>query len=118
MPGLCRASFFVNRRRRRELAGGATLGAGGEFGGIGSANHIGAAAVSFQLGFILPLAAVCPCMVLVPGPHLLNGMTDLVQGQHDQYVPRLAVCAGGGASHLQRNRGGRGQLKVQEAVRR
>ena len=25
--------------------------------------------------------AVCPCMVLVPGPHFLNGIIDLVHGQ-------------------------------------
>src|SRR4029077_14428977 len=25
--------------------------------------------------------AVCPCMVLVPGPHVLNGALDLVEGR-------------------------------------
>src|SRR6266853_358526 len=41
------------------------------------AGIIGALAVRYQLSSSLRLVAVCPCMVLVPGPHVLNGMMDL-----------------------------------------
>lgn len=41
------------------------------------AGVIGALAVRFQLSSSLRLVAVCPCMVLVPGPHVLNSMMDL-----------------------------------------
>src|ERR1700730_11127377 len=45
------------------------------------AGVIGAVAVRLQLSSALRLVAVCPCMVLVPGPHLLNGAIDLVRGR-------------------------------------
>src|SRR5207302_6080806 len=41
------------------------------------AGIIGALAVRLQLSSSLRLVAVCPCMILVPGPHVLNGMMDL-----------------------------------------
>jgi uncharacterized membrane protein YjjP (DUF1212 family) len=41
------------------------------------AGVIGALAVRYQLSTSLRLVAVCPCMILVPGPHLLNGLMDL-----------------------------------------
>src|SRR6266404_314509 len=41
------------------------------------AGIIGALAVRYQLSSSLRLIAVCPCMILVPGPHVLNGMIDL-----------------------------------------
>src|SRR5229473_6583945 len=41
------------------------------------AGIIGALAVRYQLSSSLRLVAVCPCMILVPGPHVLNGMMDL-----------------------------------------
>jgi len=41
------------------------------------AGMIGALAVRYQLSSPLRLVAVCPCMILVPGPHVLNGMMDL-----------------------------------------
>jgi uncharacterized membrane protein YjjB (DUF3815 family) len=41
------------------------------------AGIIGALAVRFQVSSPLRLVAVCPCMILVPGPHVLNGMMDL-----------------------------------------
>jgi uncharacterized membrane protein YjjB (DUF3815 family) len=41
------------------------------------AGIVGALAVRFQLSSSLRLVAVCPCMILVPGPHVLNGMMDL-----------------------------------------
>ena len=45
------------------------------------AGVIGAVAVRYQLSSSLRLVAVCPCMVLVPGPHLLNGALDLINGR-------------------------------------
>src|SRR6266849_6150346 len=41
------------------------------------AGIIGAVAVRYELSSSLRLVAVCPCMILVPGPHVLNGMIDL-----------------------------------------
>jgi len=41
------------------------------------AGIIGSLAVRYQLSSSLRLIAVCPCMILVPGPHVLNGMMDL-----------------------------------------
>ena len=41
------------------------------------AGIIGALAVRYQASSPLRLVAVCPCMILVPGPHVLNGMMDL-----------------------------------------
>src|SRR5262245_12569351 len=41
------------------------------------AGIIGGLAVQYQLSSSLRLVAVCPCMILVPGPHVLNGMMDL-----------------------------------------
>ena len=48
------------------------------------------------------LVTVCPCMVLVPGPHFLNGMIDLVRARIPLGAARLAlaglivlvICAG------------------------
>jgi uncharacterized membrane protein YjjP (DUF1212 family) len=45
------------------------------------AGFIGAAAVRWNLSSSLRLVAVCPCMVLVPGPHFLNGALDLINGR-------------------------------------
>jgi uncharacterized membrane protein YjjP (DUF1212 family) len=45
------------------------------------AGVIGALAVRFDLSTSLRLVAVCPCMVLVPGPHFLNAALDLIGGR-------------------------------------
>jgi uncharacterized membrane protein YjjP (DUF1212 family) len=45
------------------------------------AGTLGAIAVRLQLSSVLRLVAVCPCMVLVPGPHLLNGALDLARAR-------------------------------------
>jgi uncharacterized membrane protein YjjP (DUF1212 family) len=45
------------------------------------AGVIGALAVRYQLSSSLRLVAVCPCMILVPGPHVLNGALDLIDGR-------------------------------------
>ena len=53
------------------------------------AGVIGALAVRYQLSSTLRLVAVCPCMVLVPGPHVLNGALDLVRGRIGLGTARL-----------------------------
>lgn len=45
------------------------------------AGFVGAFAVRCGLSSSLRLVAVCPCMVLVPGPHFLNGALDLIAGR-------------------------------------
>src|SRR5262249_9963481 len=51
------------------------------------AGLIGGLAVNYDVSSSLRLIAVCPCMVLVPGPHFLNGAIDLING-------RIHLCAG------------------------
>jgi uncharacterized membrane protein YjjP (DUF1212 family) len=53
------------------------------------AGAIGALAVRYQLSSSLRLVAICPCMVLVPGPHVLNGALDLVNGRISLGTARL-----------------------------
>jgi uncharacterized membrane protein YjjP (DUF1212 family) len=45
------------------------------------AGLVGALAARYDLSSSLRLVAVCPCMVLVPGPHLLNSALDLINGR-------------------------------------
>jgi len=66
------------------------------------AGVVGAIAVRLQLSSVLRLVAVCPCMVLVPGPHFLNGMIDLARARITLGAARIAyailitvmICAG------------------------
>lgn len=66
------------------------------------AGVIGAIFVRMQLSSALRLVAVCPCMVLVPGPHFLNGGIDLARGRIGLGAARIAfaclitstICAG------------------------
>ena len=53
------------------------------------AGLIGALAVRYDLSSSLRLVAVCPCMVLVPGPHLLNSALDLINGRIHLGAARL-----------------------------
>jgi uncharacterized membrane protein YjjP (DUF1212 family) len=53
------------------------------------AGVIGALAVRYQLSSSLRLVAVCPCMILVPGPHLLNGAMDLIRDRIHLGAARL-----------------------------
>ncbi len=57
------------------------------------AGVIGAVAVRLQLSSALRLIAVCPCMVLVPGPHLLNGAIDLVRGRVPLGASRIGYAS-------------------------
>jgi uncharacterized membrane protein YjjP (DUF1212 family) len=45
------------------------------------AGVIGAIVVRLQLSSLMRLVAVCPCMVLVPGAHFLNGAIDLARAR-------------------------------------
>ena len=45
------------------------------------AGIVGALVARFQISSVLRLVAVCPCMVLVPGPHFLNGAIDLARAR-------------------------------------
>jgi uncharacterized membrane protein YjjP (DUF1212 family) len=56
------------------------------------AGVIGALAVRYDLSSSLRLVAVCPCMILVPGPHVLNGMMDLSVARINLGVSRLAYA--------------------------
>jgi uncharacterized membrane protein YjjP (DUF1212 family) len=67
------------------------------------AGVVAAAASRFQLSHTAALVAFCPCMVLVPGPHILNGVIDLARTRIELGIARLAyagvivllICAGG-----------------------
>jgi uncharacterized membrane protein YjjP (DUF1212 family) len=45
------------------------------------AGAVGALAVHWNMSSPLRLVALCPCLVLVPGPHVLNGALDVLQGR-------------------------------------
>src|SRR5882672_11865179 len=57
------------------------------------AGVIGALAVRYDLSSSLRLVAVCPCMVLVPGPHFLNSALDLIAGRIHLGVARLVYAS-------------------------
>jgi uncharacterized membrane protein YjjP (DUF1212 family) len=56
------------------------------------AGIIGALAVRYELSSPLRLVAVCPCMILVPGPHVLNGMMDLAAARIHLGASRLVYA--------------------------
>jgi uncharacterized membrane protein YjjP (DUF1212 family) len=56
------------------------------------AGLIGAVAVRYDLSSSLRLVAVCPCMVLVPGPHFLNSALDLINGRIHLGIARLVYA--------------------------
>jgi uncharacterized membrane protein YjjP (DUF1212 family) len=66
------------------------------------AGAIGAVTVDLQFSSALRLVAVCPCMILVPGPHLLNGAIDIARARIALGASRIAyagviiltICAG------------------------
>src|SRR6516225_3380738 len=57
------------------------------------AGLIGGLAVRYNLSSSLRLVAVCPCMILVPGPHVLNGMMDLIAGRISLGSSRLVYAS-------------------------
>jgi len=56
------------------------------------AGAIGAIAVRLQFSSALRLVAVCPCMILVPGPHLLNGTIDVARARIALGAARIAYA--------------------------
>lgn len=54
------------------------------------AGAVGAAASHLHLGASLAVVAICPAMVLVPGPHILNGALDLLDLRVTLGLARLA----------------------------
>jgi uncharacterized membrane protein YjjP (DUF1212 family) len=56
------------------------------------AGIVGAIAVRCDLSSSLRLVAVCPCMVLVPGPHILNSALDLINGRIPLGAARLVYA--------------------------
>jgi uncharacterized membrane protein YjjB (DUF3815 family) len=56
------------------------------------AGLVGAIAVRLQLSSAQRLVAVCPCMVLVPGPHVLSGMIDLARARVALGASRVAYA--------------------------
>lgn len=56
------------------------------------AGVIGALAVRHQMSSSLRLVAVCPCMILVPGPHVLNGMMDIIAARISLGSSRLVFA--------------------------
>ena len=57
------------------------------------AGFVGAVAVQFELSSSLRLVAICPCMILVPGPHVLNGALDLIAGRVHLGAARLIFAS-------------------------
>ncbi|MBV9088509.1 MAG: threonine/serine exporter family protein [Mycobacteriaceae bacterium] len=56
------------------------------------AGLVGAAATQLNLGAAAGLVAVCPAMVLVPGPHVLNGALDLLASRVTLGIARLGYA--------------------------
>ena len=52
----------------------------------------GAIAVRLNLSSDQRLIAVCPCMILVPGPHLLNGALDLARARIPLGIARIVYA--------------------------
>jgi uncharacterized membrane protein YjjP (DUF1212 family) len=69
---------------------------GNNFAQVGAAALLaglaGVLSVSIHLSTDLRLAAVCPCMVLAPGPHLLNGSLDVADNRLPLGIARLGFA--------------------------
>src|ERR1700716_3268170 len=60
------------------------------------AGVVAPAASRVQLSVATTLVAFCPCMVLVPGPHILNGAIDLARTRIALGIARLSYAGGMG----------------------
>jgi len=56
------------------------------------AGVIGGLAQRHELSSPQALVAICPCMVLVPGPHFLNGLVDLLRARVSLGASRLGFA--------------------------
>ncbi|MFD9324747.1 threonine/serine exporter family protein [Streptomyces sp. NPDC060065] len=79
---------FVRRRLGRHAVGLF----GQDFAAALIAGVIGACAVRWEVSSSLRLVALCPCMILVPGPHILNGCLDLLSRRITLGVARLGFA--------------------------
>jgi hypothetical protein len=70
------------------------------------AGIVGALAVRYQLSSSLRLVAVCPCMILVPGPHVLNSMMDLSVAANRSGRVQARLCRSRDSGDLIRTAGG------------
>jgi uncharacterized membrane protein YjjB (DUF3815 family) len=78
----------------RRLLGHLQVGAIGQvFVAALIAGTIGGLAVTADLSSSLRLIAVCPAMILVPGPHILNGALDLLSLRISLGFARLGYAA-------------------------
>lgn len=78
----------------RRLLGRARIGPIGQvFAAAFLAGVIGGLAVQADLSSSLRLIAVCPAMILVPGPHILNGALDLLALRIPLGFARLGYAA-------------------------
>jgi uncharacterized membrane protein YjjP (DUF1212 family) len=81
----CALGALVRRGLGRLGASGyAQVSAAGVIAGLG-----GAASSAIGVSSSLGLAALCPCMILVPGPHLLKGSLDVATSRIPLGVARL-----------------------------
>jgi uncharacterized membrane protein YjjB (DUF3815 family) len=78
---------------RRSLARHGANGFAQAFVAALLAGLVGAASVHWNLSSDLRLIAVCPCMVLVPGPYLLNGTLDVLGNRIPLGTARLIFAA-------------------------
>lgn len=62
------------------------------FGAALLAGLVGGVAQRDGFGAGLALIALCPCMVLVPGPHFLNGLVDLIRARVALGCARIAFA--------------------------
>jgi uncharacterized membrane protein YjjB (DUF3815 family) len=78
----------------RRLLGTAHIGPIGQvFAAAFLAGIIGGIAVNADLSTSLRLIAVCPAMILVPGPHILNGLLDVFALRISLGFARLGYAA-------------------------
>jgi len=78
----------------RRLLGRAHVGPIGQvFAAAFLAGAVGGLAVQADLSSSLRLIAVCPAMILVPGPHVLNGALDLLALRIPLGLARLGYAA-------------------------
>jgi uncharacterized membrane protein YjjP (DUF1212 family) len=78
---------------RRRLAGLTTNLFVQPFAAALVAGLAGAFALRYAPGSMSSLVALCSCMILVPGPHLLNGALDLVRGRLPLGAARIGYAS-------------------------
>ena len=100
---LIAASAAIGALFRRQLSGFSTNPLIQPLCAALTAGIAAAAASRFQVSDAITLVAFCPCMVMVPGPHILNGALDLARTRIGLGNSRLTyagvivllICAGG-----------------------